>query len=144
MQLQTRHVRLIGFVGGVLFLLHALLPASYLFPLVWPLFSGSLAAVVHARHRESNGWRWRLWLALKAGAVAGVTFFVLGIGFLYLEGRLPWLETLRASSLGARWSPDKALVVNSAIMAIGAIPLAAVVGGVLVLPFHRTSRRSRA
>lgn len=141
----SRTIVATGAIAGLLFFLHALLPKSFLFPLVWPFLAGGL--VVYRVAQAGSDVRLthrRLALAAEAGFVSGLVFFLFGIGALYLESRMPHAATIGTISRVVQAPVERTDVVNTAIVAIVAIPLVAIIGGTLALRLHGASHSQNA
>ena len=132
-------VALAGIVSGLLFFLHALVPNSHVWPLVWPLLGGVATVVLAARQRRLSGFWNSVASSLKAGALAGGLFLVATAAALLLLS-LPQLEAA-ADVLGA----DGPVVVSGAVL-LSLLVAAAIGVGVTVLagavtfPLARLSR----
>jgi hypothetical protein len=130
MQSNLRDAALIGAVSGLLFYVNAMLPGSYLYPLVWPLIGG--ATVVYVASRAvigTRGWGEAILLASAVGIVGGIFFLVPGIETL---GAISRASMDSFPPFGGRASLDRTQVINSAIFAFVAIPAAALAGGAFV------------
>ena len=129
MRSNLRDAALIGAVGGLLFYVNAMLPRSYLYPLVWPLIGGATVVYVTSRGAMgTRGWGEAMLLAGVVGIVAGLFFFVPGIETL---GAITRASTDSFPPFGGRGSLDRTQVINSTIFAVVAIPAAALAGGAL-------------
>ena len=132
-------VVLAGVVAGVLFYLHALLPNSHAYPLLWPLLGGGVAVglAMRAASPAPRTDRWRA--ALRAGGVAGGVFLGATLPTLALLNA-PTLAPL-ARALGATGPvPVTAPVVTGlALAALLSVP-AATLGGLLAMPLLRVRR----
>ena len=126
----------IGLAAGTAFFLHAMIPGSHAWPLVWPV-AGGAAGGIHAPGRaDVRGIGEGLRLAGTTGLVAGLLFLVATVAALAALGS-PSLASL-ASALGA----DGPVVVSGpairglAITGSAAVLLAALAGG-LAFPLAR-------
>jgi hypothetical protein len=130
MRSNLRDAALIGAVSGLLFYVNAMLPGSYLYPLVWPLMGGATVVYVGSRAAMgTRGWGEAMLLAGVVGIIAGVFFLVPGIETL---GAISRASSDSFPPFGGRGSLDRIQVVNSAIFAFVPIPAAALAGGALV------------
>jgi hypothetical protein len=66
----------VGLVAGIAFYLHAMIPDSNAWPLLWPAAGGAVATILAARRVGRTGFPASVGAGLKAGAVAGVLFFL--------------------------------------------------------------------
>ena len=127
-----------GLLAGTLFYLHALIPFSHAWPLLWPLLGGALAVVLAARGnpaRVSLGQG--LKLAAKAGVVAGLLFFGATLPTLYALAQPAFEQAARI--LGAVDVPVQVSMAVATGLAVAAVlgTFAAMLGGLLVLPVAR-------
>lgn len=67
MDKRTVSVWHIAFVGGILFFIHALIPYSHAWPLIWPLMAGIAVAFTGGR----------ITTTVRASLLCAVTYFVL-------------------------------------------------------------------
>lgn len=127
-----------GLLAGVWFYLHALVPHSHAWPLLWPLLGGALAVVLAVRYKEGQvSLGQGLKLAAKAGVAAGLLFFGATLPTLYVLAQPAFEHAARV--LGA---VDVPVQVNMAVatgLAVAALlgTAAAVLGGLLALPVAR-------
>ena len=122
-----------GTVGGVVFLLHALIPNSRSYPFIWPVLTGAatfwIATTDAAPHRVPRGMLATLIAAVIVGLIGfvGSTLFVFALS-------LPVMRPI-ADSLGVGGKAFVAATVLAALGAIGAIAIvAALVGGAVMIP----------
>ncbi len=126
---------LAGLLAGVLFYLHALIPYSHAWPLLWPLLGGALAVYLAARRREgplSVGQG--LKLGAEAGGIAGLLFFLASLPTLYVLAQPAFERAARI--LGATDAPvqvNAAVAVGLAFAALLGLA-AALLGSLLALP----------
>ncbi len=127
-----------GLLAGLLFYLHALIPFSHAWPLLWPLLGGALAVVLAARSEDGQvSLGQGLKLATKAGVVAGLLFFAATLPTLYALAQPAFEHAARI--LGA---VDAPVQVNTAVatgLAVAALlgTAAASLGGLLAVPMAR-------
>jgi len=90
-----------GLSMGVAFSSHAAFRESHAWPLIWPLFGGALAVLVH----QSGGKALRplrgAWLGLRAGAVAGLLFLLVGMALIGYFGQVTIISRLDVLAIGA-------------------------------------------
>jgi hypothetical protein len=131
-----------GCVAGALFYLHALLPNSHAFPLIWPLLGGAFAVYLAMRRRGEVPGQMAIKTAIGAGAVAAA---------LFLGATIPTLHALNAPvltplarALGAAGQvPVTGTAVSALAVASGIALVMAGLGGLLALPLVRSRRSSR-
>ena len=128
-----------GLVAGLLFFLHALIPNSHAWPMLWPLLGGVGAVVLTARRHRLDGFWNGVGSSLKAGALAGLVFLVATAVALFVLS-FPQLEAA-ARALGS----DGPVVISGAVLlslaAVAALGAAlAAFAGALTFPFVRLSR----
>jgi hypothetical protein len=122
-----------GIAGGVVFLLHALIPNSRSYPFIWPVLTGAAAFWIatkdDAPHRIPRG----MLTALVAGLIVGLIGFVgstLVVLALTLTALRPILESLGVGG--------PVLVTAAAVVAIAAINGVAIgatlIGGIVMIP----------
>ena len=110
-----------GLLAGGLFFLHALLPNSHAWPLVWPLLGGVLAVVLSARRRTQAVGFWNgMGVGARTGLVAAGLFLVASAVAVYVLSLPPMAQAAR--TLGA----DGPLVITSSVFA--GLGLAAALG----------------
>jgi hypothetical protein len=117
---------LAGVASGVLFYLHAMVPYSHAWPLVWPVLGGAAAVVLAARRADAH--HGALATGARAGAVAAGVFLVMTIPTLLLLS-LPRLAEV-AKMLGGNGPlvMTGSMLVALAVAASFSIP-GAVLGG---------------
>lgn len=124
----------IGIVAGFLFFLHALIPNSHAWPLIWP-FLGGIVLMVYLKDRVNlqNYWQAAKPL-LKVGLISAGIFFVFTLLVLFLLN-IPGMEGV-SEYLGA----DGPVTVNSSVVvglliASGLGIVLSVVSGSIAYPF---------
>ena len=128
-----------GLTAGPLFFLHALVPNSHAWPMVWPVLGGAAAVILTARRHRLGGFWGGVGSSLKAGALAGLVFLVATAAAL-LALTMPQLEAA-ARALGS----DGPVVVSTSVLlslaavAAGGAALAGLAGAV-TFPFARLTR----
>ena len=136
-----------GFLAGLLFHLSTLLPASYLYPLAWPVLGGGLA--VYAATRENRvlpGIGRQISRAAGSGVVAAAVFLSISVPEVYGSYALAVTSSagrlMRCGSVPCE-GPDAdlvhALVVNLIVVAVWTIVLAGI-GGLLAGHILRIGR----
>lgn len=126
-----------GLAAGILFYLHAMIPQSHAWPLMWPLAGGAAAVYLSARRGadqagEVRGFR----LGAQAGVIAGVLFFAMSLPTLYALS-FPALARV-ARLLGGTGAPlpTGAVALSLAIAAVIGLG-ASVTGSMLAAPVLR-------
>jgi hypothetical protein len=131
-----------GIAGGILFSLHALIPNSRSFPLIWPALTGAVAFWIATRDAAPHRFRRGMLAALIAGAVAGVIGFLAATVTVLAMGRAVFHPI--AQTMGPAGPP---LAFFSAELAFGVLSIIAVVvalvGGAVMIPV-RLARPARA
>jgi hypothetical protein len=118
----------VGIVAGIGFFLHAMIPNSNAWPMLWPAAAGMLGVLLTARKGSGLGFWRSLGVGLKTGAVAGAVFFaatVVALGLLSTSGLTPLARQLGADgpiNLGAA-------MVGIAIAALMGLALSALTAG---------------
>ncbi len=129
-----------GLLAGGLFYLHALVPSSRAWPLIWPLMGGALAVMLAARYQANRiSVGQGLKLGAKTGIAAGALFFGATLPTLYALAQ-PAFEDV-ARNLGAVNMPVQVSMPVTIGLAVAALlgTAAAVLGGLLALPVARRS-----
>ncbi|HEX9950661.1 MAG TPA: hypothetical protein VGB53_02755 [Rubricoccaceae bacterium] len=128
-----------GLAAGLLFFLHALVPNSHAWPMVWPVLGGIAAVTLAARRHRLEGFWSSVASSLKAGALAGLVFLVTTAAALFVLS-LPQLEAA-ARTLG---SDGPVIVSGSVLVGLAAVAaggaLLAGLAGAVTFPFARLSR----
>ena len=121
---------LAGVIAGLLFSLHALIPNSHSWPLLWPFLGGAVAVHLATRqHHTGRGVTHGFALGLRAGVIAAIVFLVATIPTVYL------LAQSYAEPLTRRLGGDGPLVLNGAmflalvVVAALGVALSAIGGG---------------
>jgi hypothetical protein len=97
----------VGVVAGIGFYIHAMIPNSNAWPMLWPAAAGMLGVVLTARSGQGVGFWRSIGVGLKTGAVAGSVFFAATAVSLWLlssSGLTPLARQLGAEgpiNLGA-------------------------------------------
>jgi hypothetical protein len=118
----------VGIVAGIGFFLHAMIPNSNAWPMLWPAAAGMLGVVLTARSGQGSGFWRSIGVGLKTGAVAGAVFFAataLSLWLLSTSGLTPLARQLGAEgpiNLGAA-------LVGIAMAALMGLALAALTAG---------------
>lgn len=128
-----------GLFAGLFFFLHALIPNSHAWPMLWPLLGGVITVILAARrHRLKSFWG-SIRRSIKAGSLAGIIFLAFTLATLSLLG-LPQLESV-ARALGAE---STNMVTGSVILSLAAVAalgaLLAAIAGALTFPVIRSIR----
>ncbi len=122
-----------GLITGLLFYLHALIPNSHAWPMLWPLVAGVITVILAARRHRLKGFWNSIRKCTKSGSMAGFIFLVFTLATLLLLS-LPQLESA-ARALG---SNDSIIVTGSLVLSLTAVAalgiLLAAVAGALVFP----------
>ena len=109
---------LAGVASGLLFYLHALVPNSHAWPLVWPALGGAAAVVLASRRADRE--RSALGTGARAGAVAALVFLATTVPTLLL------LTLPQMTGVTRLLGGDGTLVVTGSVVI--ALVAAAVVG----------------
>ena len=121
---------LAGVIAGLVFFAHAMINDSHAWPMIWPLVAGSGAILLAARKHRLQGFGSGLWIATKAGAIAGALFFA---------------TTVAALAAMSSFNPAIA-VTGNVVMMLGAVGLSAVVlallAGAVTFPVARARSRT--
>jgi hypothetical protein len=118
----------VGLVAGLGFFLHAMIPNSNAWPMLWPAAAGMLGVLLTARSGSGFGFWRSLGIGLQSGAIAGAVFFALTAVSLWLlstSGLTPLARQLGAEgpiNVGAG-------VVGIAVAALMGLALAALSAG---------------
>lgn len=118
----------VGIVLGLLFFAHALIPNSNAWPLVWPLIAGSLVVVLAAREERVGSFGQGIGVAVKAGATAGLLFFVATAAALWLLSSRALEPVARGLGAEGEISLSPAILAALAIAALIGTGLAALSG----------------
>lgn len=110
----------VGIVTGFAFFLHAMIPDSNAWPLLWPAAAGALAVLLGLRSGNRSGFWASVRTGLKAGAAAGSIFFVATAVSLWLLS-VPGLTPI-AGQLGAEGP------INISVAVLTGLALAAALG----------------
>ena len=131
-----------GIAGGILFSLHALIPNSRSFPLVWPAVTGAVAFWIATRDAAPHRFRRGMLAALIAGAVVGVIGFLAATLTVLAVGRSVFNPI--AQDLGPAGPPLAffAAELGFAVLSIIAV-VVALIGGAVMMPV-RWARSSHA
>ncbi len=109
----------VGIVMGIAFYLHALIPNSHAWPLLWPAAAGVVGMIVALRSGNMLGFWGSVGIGLKSGAVAGAIFFVAtAISLLMLSS--PGLSSV-ARQLGAEGQINVSIAVLMGLALTGAV-----------------------
>jgi hypothetical protein len=118
----------VGIVAGIGFYLHAMIPNSNAWPMLWPAGAGMFGVLLTARKGAGLGFWRSLGVGLKTGAVAGAVFFAATAVSLWLlssSGLTPL-----ARQLGAEGPINVgAAVVGLAVAALIGLAVAALSAG---------------
>ncbi|HEY7811387.1 MAG TPA: hypothetical protein VIA98_13545 [Allosphingosinicella sp.] len=112
----------IGVLAGVGFFVHAMVPNSHAWPMLWPAAGGLLAVLLTARDGAVTGFWNSIGLGLKTGAIAGAVFFGATAAALWLLSSSQL--TRLARQLGAEGP------INAGAASVG-LAMAAIIGLVL-------------
>ena len=123
-----------GLLFGLLFFLHAAVPDSHAWPMLWPTLAGGTAVYFAMQESSRRGFFGSLGLGAKAGIVAGVVFLIATVPMLYVV-RMPSLEPV-ARALGADGAVSLSPSVVLMLAATGLVGglLCGVVGSALAHP----------
>jgi hypothetical protein len=113
----------IGTVSGVAFFLHAMVPNSNAWPMLWPAAAGAVGVMLARRGGHGPGFMRSIGIGLKTGIVAGVVFFaatVVALWLLSTEGLAPF-----ARELGAEGP------INLSVATLAGLAFAAMIGSAL-------------
>ena len=126
-----------GLVAGLLFYLHALIPNSHAWPMLWPILGGVITVILAARRNRLRGFWNSIKKCTKAGSMAGLIFLIFTLATLLLL-TLPQLESA-ARALG---SNDSLIVTGSLVLSLTAVAVLgiflAAVAGAFVFPIVRS------
>lgn len=122
-----------GMTGGVVFLIHALIPYSRSYPFIWPVLTGAATFWIATRdaalHRILGG----MLATLVAAIIVGLIGFVGSTLIVFAESP-PALRSI-TEALGI---PGPILFTASAVLALATISLiatlATLVGGTVMIP----------
>jgi hypothetical protein len=129
----------VGVTAGAAFFLHAMLPNSHAWPLIWPLIGGVAVDFLAGRRRELTGFGDGLRLAGATGLVAGAFFFVATASTLYALGTEQFASLTRV--LGGQGPITfTALTVKAVAVAAVASVLLVTVAGSVAFPLARHGR----
>ncbi len=110
----------VGLAAGIAFFLHAMIPNSNAWPLLWPAAAGVVGVLLASRSGSELGFWGNIGIGLKSGAVAGAVFFVAtAVSLLILSS--PGL-TSTARQMGAEGP------INVTVVVLMGLALAAAVG----------------
>lgn len=110
----------VGIATGIAFFLHAMVPNSNAWPLLWPAAAGVIGMLLASRSGSESGFWGHVGIGLKSGAVAGAVFFVAtAVSLLLLSS--PGL-TPAARQLGAEGP------INVSVAVLMGLALAAALG----------------
>jgi hypothetical protein len=130
-----------GSIGGVAFLLNALIPYSASYAYIWPFVTGAATYWIATRAAAPRRILRGMSTVLLAGVIVGVIGFV-GSTLVLLAPSSPVLRPV-AESLGVA---GRALVTTVALVALAAIAgvgvLATVIGGILMIPVRLVAMRT--
>jgi len=120
-----------GLIGGLLFLVHALVPYSGSYPYLWPVVTGAVAAWRATADVRTHRGRQGLLAVLIAGAVVGLVAAIgLSVALVGLQRTIADLAG-PARAAGAVAAAELSFLVLSLIAAV-----ATWLGGALVIPFR--------
>jgi hypothetical protein len=126
----------VGLLAGLMFYLNALLPQSFLYPLVWPLLAGAfVVSAVRRLATKPARTKHLIVLAGGVGELAGIVFLLLSTLTLYWVGGSAAAPDVRRAASGQP-PLNRAVFTNLLMMALIAIPAAAIIGGLLVTKVH--------
>jgi hypothetical protein len=114
---------MVGIAMGFGFFLHALIPHSNAWPMLWPAAAGALSVVLVMRSGQRPAFWESIGIGVKAGTVAGAIFFVATALALWLLSN-PALAPL-SNQLGAQGP------INLSLAVLPALGFAAALGVVL-------------
>jgi hypothetical protein len=118
----------VGIVAGIGFFLHAMIPNSNAWPMLWPAAAGMFGVLLTVRKGSGLGFWRSLGVGLKTGAIAATIFFAgaaVSLWLLSTSGLTPLARQLGAEgpiNLGAA-------VVGLAIAALMGLAIAALGAG---------------
>lgn len=133
MKADMRAAFLVGAFAGILFYCNALMPKSYLFPVVWPMLGGALITFRSSQSLvDGSGSRRVFALAAAVGVAAALFFLLPGLGTLYALSRVKAPSVNALPAMGVSGALDTSIVMNSVVVGLLAIPVASMIGSVLV------------
>jgi hypothetical protein len=131
-----------GIAGGILFSLHALIPNSRSFPLIWPALTGAVAFWIATRDTIPHRFRRGMLAALIAGAVGGAIGFLAATVTVLAMGRSVFNPI--AQTMGPAGPPLAFLSAELAFVLLSIIAVVvALIGGAVMIPV-RWARSSHA
>ena len=126
----------VGVITGIGFFLHALIPDSNAWPMLWPAAAGALGVLLVLRSGKRLAFWRSIGIGVKAGAVSGLVFFVATALSLWLLSN-PALAPL-AAQLGAEGPINLSMAVMLALGFAAFLGLAAAgLGAGATYPFVR-------
>lgn len=146
MKSTLRSVVATGILAGALFFLSAFIPKAYATALVWPLLAGARVArrCRHDGSRDSSNDVRRLISAASSGAVAALVFVVCGVSVEYVLGGGRSIDLIQSLGLRVSSVVPRSAIVNLFILAFVTLPLAALIGGMVVVIAARQHFVTRA
>jgi hypothetical protein len=132
----------VGIAAGAAFFLHAMLPNSHTWPLIWPIAGGVLVQILASRRHKWSGFGDGLRLAGTTGIVAGAFFFIATVGALYTLGADQMAVVAQALG-GSGPIPLTAVTVKAVGVAAVAGILLVILGGGLAFPIARHVARAK-
>jgi hypothetical protein len=113
----------VGIAAGAAFYLHALIPGSNAWPLLWPAVAGAAAVFLGSDGGSRSAFWESVGRGLKAGAVAGVIFLVATAVSLWL------LSTPRLAPVAGQLGAEGPITVTVAV--VSGLTLVALLGAAL-------------
>ena len=103
----------VGIVAGIGFFLHAMIPHSNGWPMLWPAAAGMFGVLLAARAGQSPGFWGSIGLGLKTGAIAGAVFFAATAVSLWL------LSNSELTPLAHQLGAEGPINVGAAVVGLG-------------------------
>lgn len=126
----------VGLIAGFLFFIHALIPNSNAWPLIWPIFAGIFLMFFLKNKRRLKNYLQAARSLLKVGVLSSGIFFVFTVLVLLLLN-LPGMEGI-ANFLGA----EGPVIMNSSavlglLLASGLGIILSMISGSIFYPFFK-------
>ena len=112
----------VGILAGIGFFLHAMIPNSNAWPMLWPAAAGLFGMLLTARRNPGLGFWGSIGVGLKSGAVAGAIFFLVTALSLWL------LSSSALTPLARQLGAEGPINLGAAVIGIG---VAALIGSAL-------------
>ncbi|HEY4133269.1 MAG TPA: hypothetical protein VGM50_21805 [Gemmatimonadaceae bacterium] len=128
-----------GIIGGALLALHAYLPNSRGYPMIWPALVGVTAFWIASREPSPHRLRDGLLAALCAGLVAGAVSFVV-TSVMVITVMHTVAHSLISSADISKGAITAAVELGLATVAVVAVGVA-VLAGLVALPFRYVQSR---